>query len=700
MARDNWIIDADNFNLQTGKDILLLNEEMQGFLDKDNSIQSFVVATKGIGKTILLKMKRETMASFVMIPESGIDKFAFSDNLSRDSVELFRDLHNVECIWSIAIIMAVLRRVNYKLGADTLCRFLSGLYENRKVGSVSEYFSYLIHADRDDYFRAKADLESTLVPVYKRAVSSPIAIFIDNIDEYFNKHLEPGATESIAGVLEPELWYTSQMGLVLSFFNLHKFNHHIKLFASIRKEALLRYKREQVLFQQVSERTLDLRYSNLELERIFVNNVRREPKDRFVDPSRAAKNPIAAYFGFDTIRHKQVNNNEDLFQYIVRHTLSRPRDLMQIGKALSRLAPEERSQDSIRKVVHEVSGDIVSTYMSEVRPHIKPIDLPRLLALIDTNALTADAIKAICCEYNTSGPEDTARRNGAAALSGEDLAEMDCRTCGGTPVFFTLYKLGLLGHIIDDGSKNSRIQKFCLPGEKTFEDDGILPDSELFLIHPILNAMIMERNRTYIGNRNKRNIVGNGLRWSIEAAGGAARKKYCVLKADVCGFSKIMDQGPARTLAVKKKIAEFATSERLGCEFVNYSEGDAVSIVEKSAERIADAAFQLLDQVKKLGLEVRVAIDCGPMTIASATEMTGSPFLVSARVEPFVEANRIWCTEAVKRELERVKSIYEIVDLENELPESLAARRSAEGFSIGKEGQKELRLRLYRLRRD
>ncbi|MBN1243557.1 MAG: hypothetical protein JXA15_12720, partial [Spirochaetales bacterium] len=85
MARDNWIIDADNFNLSTGKDMLLLNEEMRDYLEKDNSIQSFVVATKGIGKTILLKMKREAMAGFVMIPESGIDKFAFSDNLSHDS---------------------------------------------------------------------------------------------------------------------------------------------------------------------------------------------------------------------------------------------------------------------------------------------------------------------------------------------------------------------------------------------------------------------------------------------------------------------------------------------------------------------------------------------------------------------------------------------------------------------------------------
>ena len=698
MARDNWIIDADNFNLQTGKDILLLNDEMIGFLDKDNSIQSFVVATKGIGKTILLKMKREAMASFVMIPESGIDKFAFSDNLSRDSVELFRDLRNVESIWSIAVIMSTLRRINHRFPDGALCHFLEGLYGNRQIGSVSEYFSYLIHADRDDYFRAKADLESVLVPAYKRAVSTPIAIFIDNIDEYFNKHLDPGATESVAGALEPELWYTAQMGLVLSFFSLHKFNHHVKLFATIRKEALLRYKRQQVLYQQVAERTLDLRYSTLELERIFLNNVRREPRDRFVAPERAAKDPIGAYFGFGAIRHKQVKQSEGLFPYIVRHTLSRPRDLMQIGKALSRLDPEERSQDSVRRVVSEVSEDIVSTYMSEVRPHVEPIDLPRILALIDTNALTRERLRELCRLYNAPPAASAADPRRLPYLPCE-AGESGCEGCEGGNVFCLLYKLGLLGHVINDGSKGTRIQKFCLPGEKTMEGDDALPDSEVFLVHPVLNAMIMERNHAYIDNRNKRNIVGNGLIWALDEE-KAARRRYCVLKADLRGFSSVMEQGPSRTLAVKKKLAELATPEGLDCEYVTHSEGDAVSVVERDPEKTADAAFRILDMVKRLGLAVRIAVDSGPMTIASATEMTGTPFLVTARVEPLVEPNQVWCTDAFRRELDKAGSIYETVDLLSDPPASLEYRSDADGFSIGKDGQKEMRVRLYRLKRD
>lgn len=701
MARDNWIIDADNFDLAGGKDLLLLTEEMLGFLEKDNSIQSFVIATKGFGKTMLLRLKREAMAGYVMIPESGIDKFAFSDNLSRDAVELFQDLHNVESIWSIAITLAVLKRVGHRFGEESLSRFLSSLYANRSVGSVSEFFSHLIHADRDDFFRAKADLESILVPAYKRAVGAPIAIFIDNIDEYFNRHLDPEAAESVAGVLEPELWYTSQMGLVLSFFNLHKFNHHVRLFASIRKEALLRYKGRQVLFQQVRERTLDLRYSRLELERIFVNNVRREPKDRLAAPERLAKDPVAAWFGFGTIRHRQVGVTEDVFQYLVRHTMSRPRDLMQIGKALARLDPRERDQDTIRRTVQEVSIDIVGTYMAEVQPHSRPLDLPRLFALIEGNALTREQLKAICCEYNTTGPENGPPSPRAPRLRAGDLEAMDCRSCGGVHVFCTLYKLGLLGHVVNDDSRRRRLQKFSPPGERTFEGDNVLPDSELFLVHPVLNASIMERNRAYIENRNKRNIVGDGLPWVMEGEDGPARKRrYCALKADLRGFSAVMERSPAKALAIKKKLAEFALAEGKNCEFVNHSEGDAVSIVERDAGKIADAAFRLLDLVRQQGFELRIALDCGPMTVLSATEMTGRPFLVAARIEPLVAANQIWCSEAFLKELRRGPAFYEAVDLSEDPPPSLRERKTPEGFSIGKRAQREISIKLFRLKRD
>jgi hypothetical protein len=523
------------------------------------------------------------------------------------------------------------------------------------------------------------------------------------------------------------------MGLVLSFFNLHKFNHHVKLFASIRKEALSRYRTEQVLFQQVNERTLELRYSGLELERIFLNNLRREAKDRFIEPSRADKDPVPAFFGFAKIRHKQVKCDEDLVEYIVRHTLSRPRDLMQIGKALCRLAPEERSQDSLRSVVQEVSADIVSTYLSEVRPHVESIDLPRILALVDTNALTRERLRDICRQYNAVV---TGGRAGAAVSATRNLwipceaGEADCANCEGCDVFSVLYKVGLLGHLVNDGSKSTRIQKFCLPGEKTFEGGNLLPDSELYIVHPILNSSIMERNRSYIDNRNKRNVAGNGLAWILEDE-KTTRRKYCALKADLCGFSRVMEQGASRTLAVKKKIAELASPESLGLESVSHSEGDAISALDRRAEPMADAAFRILDQVKRLGLEVRIALDFGYMTVAgpsappsappaasqaaestiasaasptapsvSPMTMTGTPFLHSARVEPLVEPNQVWCTEAFARELERVGSIYRTLDLFEATPDSLLARKTEAGFSVGKEGQNAIELRLFRILRD
>ena len=80
--------------------------------------------------------------------------------------------------------------------------------------------------------------------------------------------------------------------------------------------------------------------------------------------------------------------------------------------------------------------------------------------------------------------------------------------------------------------------------------------------------------------------------------------------------------------------------------------------------------------------------------------MTGTPFLHSARVEPLVEPNQVWCTEAFARELERVGSIYRTVDLGENTPDSLLTRKTEAGFSVGKEGQNAMELRLFRILRD
>src|SRR5437667_174004 len=75
-----------------------------------------------------------------------------------------------------------------------------------------------------DLQRCATDTDGHLVPRL-RAVNTPVAIFIDGVDEYFNKHIESlGSRASAAGQLSPEIWYYSQLGLVEVAYQLRRVN--------------------------------------------------------------------------------------------------------------------------------------------------------------------------------------------------------------------------------------------------------------------------------------------------------------------------------------------------------------------------------------------------------------------------------------------------------------------------------------------
>ena len=71
-----------------------------------------------------------------------------------------------------------------------------------------------------------------------RAIDVPVAIFVDSVDEYFNKHVETrGSALQRRRRASPNIWYFSQLGLVEVGYQLRRVNHHLKVFAAVRKEA-------------------------------------------------------------------------------------------------------------------------------------------------------------------------------------------------------------------------------------------------------------------------------------------------------------------------------------------------------------------------------------------------------------------------------------------------------------------------------
>ena len=125
-----------------------------------------------------------------------------------------------------------------------------------------------------------------------RALNAPLAIFIDGIDEYFNKHVEDvPASPSVTGELSPNVWYFAQLGLVEVAYQLRRINHHLKVFAAIRKEAYARLPQRTAMVQQYRGSAVDIVYSPESLREIFVNNIRLV-EDRPHGPARPRAQPI------------------------------------------------------------------------------------------------------------------------------------------------------------------------------------------------------------------------------------------------------------------------------------------------------------------------------------------------------------------------------------------------------------------------
>ena len=97
-----------------------------------------------------------------------------------------------KALWSIALTLAVEKHLG-------VCPELSGplekLVRNEHLRSACDLFTNLLALPRDAYFAAFKDYVAHLLPVFRR-IHSSIAMFIDNIDEYFEDFLASDLVDS------------------------------------------------------------------------------------------------------------------------------------------------------------------------------------------------------------------------------------------------------------------------------------------------------------------------------------------------------------------------------------------------------------------------------------------------------------------------------------------------------------------------
>jgi class 3 adenylate cyclase len=648
----SWTVDADDIKIAEDFDDALLHKPpwLEGFLSAGGDEKFIVIGTKGFGKTLLLKAKRvryQATDGVLCIPINALLDKPIGDKIfSKDMLEIYA--HSTEWwakVWLISIAAAVLKRFD-DLDHVRVTPRLAVLLEDPRLTGVIDHFVNLLDLPRHELNRCATDADNVLVPRL-RALNTPVAIFIDNVDEYFNKHVRRAAGRaSDTGELSPNIWYFAQMGLVEVAYQLRRVNHHLKVFAAVRKEAFLKFDEMTSMVQQYRGSAIDIHYTLDSLREIFENNIRREKERNLVVPELLRTNPVEAFLGQRTILNPFTHEEEDIFDYIARHTLRRPRDFMTIGQKLADLRPNERRlRDRFQEAVGQAATEIASEYLNEIAPYLGDVDMSRVLAQIPSNVLTRETVEDIFLEHNSAvGPT-------------EEMAHIFCM----------LFRAGLLGHLETDHLTGKRVQRFLPTGQEIFQPDGILPPSTHYLVHPVLAGVIARLNPQYARRIDRVNIIGQARPW--RDATDRQLKVLMVLRADIDGFGQLMQRGldhPVRD-ALRRAVDTFASD----CLHASVGGGDSLMLVDDRILVLVKAARRIMEEVSEAAgsPRLRVAIAVGPVDVRERGDDPpsiegGTAVLIASRIEPLVRPGEIWVTDDIRAMIEATDTIFraEFVD--------------------------------------
>ena len=676
-----WTVDADDIRVADDFDDSLLHRtpEIDAFLTESRDDKFIVIATKGFGKTLLLKAKRilyQREGHGVCLPSNNLLDKPIGDKIfSRESIAFFSvSPLPWSKVWLAAIAVTALKHTGATEGIKVNAK-LNALIADAHLHSAIDHFVRLLDFTPSELQRVATDTDGHLVPRL-RALKSPLTMFIDGIDEYFNKHVEDATVHaSVTGELSPNVWYFAQLGLVEVAYQIRRINHHLKIFAAIRKEAYARLSQRTAMVQQYRGIAVDIVYSPESLREIFVNNIRLVKGDRMVLPGRVGSNPLEAFLGRTSVTDTYTREEEDAFEYICRHTLLRPRDLMTIGDRLVALRPDERrNEHRLKEAVNQAAIEIAHEYLAEIAPYVGAVDLERLFQRLSGHILTRAEVEAISAETGEVGDD-------------------------GVRGLHALYRVGLLGYVQHDLVRGEWRQRFLRPGEATLEPTGALPPATHYLIHPILSDVIGRINPAFLQRIDRVNVVGYDRPWhepgNVDRVENA--RSCCVLKADVHGFGNLMRAGMDGP--VRKALEEAVTRWSPAAAIIETGAGDAALIADDDPVALAQAARHFMDDVYRAPGQprLRIALHYGEVRVRQSDTdsrtiiVGGDALLWAARVEPIVEPGQIWATEAFREQFLQRPSLWRTVPI--------PAPGGDDLHNVSKPGstEPELLVRLYRL---
>src|SRR5215470_40781 len=303
-----WIIDASEMDaediLSFRSNLLHPNPEIRSFLKPDNKGTTIVIAPKGFGKTLLLKAKRLSIQDkYARILPSGALVEKPSGLPSVIPTSDYGDLRDSEgywrSVWLLSFTIAVLRATDHMptdQGLARCSRPLRAIFQDDNLVSVWEIFDHILSAPVHTYHQLNNDYNDALLPAFRRLHEST-AIFVDNIDEYYegvlremNAERHPAGGHTPGGRVKRSFWHLAQHGIAAAARELSQINSHVKIYVSIRKEVLQGIIGDTHFGQQLRSKSLIISYTDSDLLEIIHKNIAHSDAEDLADPH--ARDPV------------------------------------------------------------------------------------------------------------------------------------------------------------------------------------------------------------------------------------------------------------------------------------------------------------------------------------------------------------------------------------------------------------------------
>ena len=504
-----WVIDARNNEAGIAGVFLRGSEALKFETDED---KNFVVGAKGMGKSLLLQKKYLYLVStitdktnHVFLPGGG-DKielmsrvaFSFSNRSMRDRAHMLDSPDWWELVWSVAIAAVVVYHVVEKHVVSDIWQVL-GMPEDMRRRPLTTRTPLYVHKAVQALVKAQigadelAVMFSQLRPALGK-MDKTVVVFLDNVDEAFQPAaLDPNSKADQADStpvsvaqdtdddeddedadadeyerLGPEFSLTAQVGL-LAAVRVLRGCKSLRIYASLRIEALDK-RATHAMWQQERALCVELTCTKEFAREIFEANIDATPDKDCARPE-VGDDRYVRFIGFSSMPFlTEAGEPESMFDFFYRHTLGRPRDLMELGAELVKIEARERTLDQVRTTALRCAGKCLKAYEGAILPVWDP-RWESAFGEFDTNVLSEGDIVAIS-------------------------ARIELRLQIRDPITY-LVDRGLLGTVKGSEGTGKRSIHFREPSRYIRKGTVNYGHSPYYFLHPVVLGAVRKANQSF-----------------------------------------------------------------------------------------------------------------------------------------------------------------------------------------------------------